>query len=126
MAGRAARSEAASSPASRRCRLQARRRAPSPREPPTTIPAAVIPSPAWVSYAPQANIVGRNVRWLHTTSESNWCLTPELLESLCKPDPERPRIVILNYPSNPTGGSTELRDLKRLADHFEDRAIRFG
>src|SRR5690606_29437389 len=24
----------------------------------------VIPTPAWVSYAPQANIVGRQVRWI--------------------------------------------------------------
>src|SRR5690606_14763661 len=26
----------------------------------------VIPTPAWVSYAPQADIIGRKVRWLHT------------------------------------------------------------
>lgn len=75
----------------------------------------VIPTPAWVSYAPQANILGKQVRWVHTTSESHWRITPELLEMICKPDPNRPRIVVLNYPSNPTGGSVNDKELKRLA-----------
>ena len=75
----------------------------------------VIPTPAWVSYAPQANILGKQVRWVHTSSDSDWRLTPELLEMLCKPDPNRPRIVVLNYPSNPTGGSVAVKELKRLA-----------
>lgn len=64
----------------------------------------VIPTPAWVSYAPQAQIVGRRVRWVPTGAESGWMLTPEALERVCAEDPERPRLlIILNYPSNPTG-----------------------
>lgn len=75
----------------------------------------VIPTPAWVSYAPQASIVGRKVSWLHANYESGWSLTPEMLEALCAPDPDRPRVVILNYPSNPTGGSSATKHLKQLA-----------
>lgn len=75
----------------------------------------VIPTPAWVSYAPQANILGKKVRWVHTTSESHWQVTPEMLETICKTDPNRPRIVVLNYPSNPTGGTVADRQLKSLA-----------
>lgn len=75
----------------------------------------VIPTPAWVSYAPQANIIGRRVRWIHTRKEDDWRLTPDLLEALCKTDPNRPRIVILNYPSNPTGVSWTTEELKKLA-----------
>ena len=75
----------------------------------------VIPTPAWVSYAPQANIVGRQVRWIHTKAETNWTFTPEMLEELCAPDPERPRIVILNYPSNPTGATVAAKEQRRLA-----------
>lgn len=75
----------------------------------------VIPTPSWVSYAPQAQILGRKVRWLDTRPEDDWRLMPEELESLGKEDPSRPRIVILNYPANPTGGSYSAERLKLLA-----------
>ncbi|RMH20752.1 MAG: aminotransferase class I/II-fold pyridoxal phosphate-dependent enzyme [Acidobacteria bacterium] len=75
----------------------------------------VIPAPSWVSYAPQARIIGRHVRLLETTEDDGWAITPEQLDRLCAEDPERPRIVILNYPSNPTGGSYPLARLKALA-----------
>ncbi len=63
----------------------------------------LIPRPSWVSYAPQARIIGRSVHWLPTHAENNWQLTAEELEIVCRDDPSRPRILILNYPSNPTG-----------------------
>ena len=63
----------------------------------------LIPRPSWVSYAPQARIIGRSVHWLPTHVENNWQLTAEELDIVCRDDPSRPRILILNYPSNPTG-----------------------
>ncbi len=75
----------------------------------------VIPTPSWVSYAPQADIIGRKVRWLPTRREDGWMLKAEGLERLCETDPGRPRIVILNYPSNPTGGTYKIDELKELA-----------
>lgn len=76
----------------------------------------VIPTPSWVSYAPQAHIVGRHVHWLETEEKNNWLLTPQELESLCRRDPSKPRIVILNYPNNPTGCSYSPQQLKDLAE----------
>lgn len=75
----------------------------------------VIPRPSWVSYAPQAEIIGRKVRWLQTRREDGWRLTPDSLAKLCAEDEERPRIVILNYPSNPTGGTYAVEELKEMA-----------
>jgi aspartate aminotransferase len=78
----------------------------------------VITTPSWVSYAPQAQIIGRQIRWVHTEAASNWRLMPEELDRLCQQDSDRPRIVILNYPSNPTGmtyTTDELRELARVA-----------
>ncbi|MFV8569893.1 pyridoxal phosphate-dependent aminotransferase [Marinobacter sp. SBS5] len=63
----------------------------------------LIPRPSWVSYAPQARIIGRSVHWLPTHADNNWQLTAEELDIVCRDDPSRPRILILNYPSNPTG-----------------------
>ena len=75
----------------------------------------VIPTPSWVSYAPQAKFIGRNVEWLNTTEKNKWRIASQDLENLCKRDPDKPRIVILNYPSNPTGSTYSVNELKDLA-----------
>ena len=75
----------------------------------------VIPTPSWVSYAPQAHIVGRHVHWLQTKEECNWLLSAADLENFCLSDPSKPRIVILNYPNNPTGCSYTPAQLEELA-----------
>jgi len=76
----------------------------------------VIPTPSWVSYSPQAHIIGRRVNWVRTHQENDWRLTPEELESICQHDPERPRILVLNYPANPTGATYTADRLKRIAE----------
>jgi len=75
----------------------------------------IIPTPSWVSYAPQAHIIGRHVKWASTKFENEWKLTPQELKKICKDDPTRPRIVILNYPSNPSGVSYSTDELKEIA-----------
>ncbi len=75
----------------------------------------VIPLPSWVSYAPQAHIIGRPVHWVQTRQENGWLITPDDLERLCKKDPTKPRILILNYPNNPTGRCYPDEMLKELA-----------
>jgi aspartate aminotransferase len=76
----------------------------------------VIPAPSWVSYAPQAQIIGRHLRWLPTQIETGLGVTPEALERLCESDPGRPRLLILNYPGNPTGAVYTTAQLQRIAD----------
>ncbi len=76
----------------------------------------VIPAPSWVSYAPQAQIIGRHLRWLPTQIESGLGVTPEALERLCERDPERPRLLILNYPGNPTGTTYGPDQLEAIAE----------
>lgn len=75
----------------------------------------VIPTPSWVSYSPQALIAGRRVNWVKTHPENDWRLTPEELEGLCITDPQRPRVVIINYPANPTGATYIIDRLKKIA-----------
>lgn len=76
----------------------------------------VIPTPSWVSYAPQATIIGRHIRWVSTRFEDGWRITPQGLEALCRKDPTRPRIVVLNYPNNPSGTTYSIAELEALAD----------
>lgn len=74
----------------------------------------LIPSPAWVSYAPQARVLHRRVRWLPSRPEDGWRLTPQDLEAACRAP--APRLLVLNYPSNPTGSSYTDDELAGLAE----------
>jgi len=81
----------------------------------------VLPSPSWVSYEPQAQLLGRRVDWLPTEERDGWRLKPEALEEFCGKEPQRPRLLILNYPNNPTGLTlrvTELEGLARVARKY--------
>lgn len=75
----------------------------------------LIPTPSWVSYAPQARMIGRSVYWLNTHFENDWKLTADELDSFCRSDSGRPRILILNYPSNPTGATFSSDELEQIA-----------
>lgn len=76
----------------------------------------LIPTPAWVSYAPQAKIIGRNVEFIETDPADHWLLSPERLAQTCADDPEKPRVVVLNYPSNPTGATFSAEQLAAIAE----------
>ena len=76
----------------------------------------VIPTPSWVSYAPQAQIIGRRIQWLPTNIETGLGVTPEAIDRLCATDPTRPRLLILNSPSNPTGLSYSDSQLQEIAE----------
>lgn len=78
----------------------------------------VVPSPCWVSYVPQATILGRRVRLIQTRFEDHWHLTSDRFEQLCERENDdfRPRIVVLNYPGNPDGCTYTIDELKELAE----------
>ncbi len=84
----------------------------------------ILVTPCWVSYLPQARIIGRRISMIHTDFESGWKLTAEkLLESMeLTGDESRPRLLVLNYPSNPTGltySQEELRQIAEVARKYE-------
>ena len=83
----------------------------------------LIPAPSWVSYAPQAFILGRKVSWLPTKSENQWRIVPEQLDEFCTNNPNSTRILILNYPSNPTGCSYDAESLAALAEVTRKHSI---
>jgi aspartate aminotransferase len=81
----------------------------------------VLPTPCWVSYVPQAQIVGHRVSLVRTTFEAGWRLDATKLDRLCRADPGRPRMIVLNYPGNPDGqtyDATELQRIARVAKHY--------
>lgn len=78
----------------------------------------LIPTPCWVSYIPQARIIGRRISLIPTSWEDSWKLTAEkLLETIeIVNDHSRPRLLVLNYPSNPSGNTYSPDELKELAE----------
>lgn len=83
----------------------------------------VIPTPSWVSYAPQAKIIGRQIAWIKTKEKNKWRLLPEELNKLCENDHYKPRIVVLNYPSNPTGSTYTCEELQELAGVAKEHRV---
>jgi len=77
----------------------------------------ILPTPCWVSYVPQAKIIGRNIKLIHTSFENNWRITSKQLNDflLSENDQYKPRLLILNYPSNPDGGTYSSDELKKIA-----------
>jgi len=74
----------------------------------------LVPTPAWVSYAPQARILGRRVVPVPAAADDEWKLRPDAIDAACRRDSRR-RVLILNYPSNPTGGGYTVQELEGLA-----------
>lgn len=84
----------------------------------------ILPAPAWVSYQPQARIIGRRLSTIHTDFANQWKLTAQQLQRSFElvQDDRRPRLLVLNYPSNPTGctyTADELRELAEVCRRYE-------
>ena len=74
----------------------------------------LLPSPSWVSYAPQAQLTGRQVRWVPTSAADGWRLTPAALEAACAQGQRA--VLLLNYPNNPSGTTYSREQLAALAE----------
>lgn len=83
----------------------------------------VLPAPSWVSYSPQARILGRQACFLPTDPRDRWLLRPQVLHDHCARDRGRPRMLILNYPSNPTGQTYTPDELAELATVARDQQM---
>jgi aspartate aminotransferase len=84
----------------------------------------IVTTPCWVSYLPQARIIGRTVSTLAASAAQKWKVTaPQLLWSLeLAHDDFRPRLLVLNYPSNPSGQTytaDELAEIAEVARRFQ-------
>lgn len=75
----------------------------------------LLPAPSWVSYEPQARLLGRRVVRIPTTAAEGWKLRPERLERRCAAAGARRLLLVLNYPANPTGIAYEAEELAALA-----------
>lgn len=75
----------------------------------------LLPSPSWVSYEPQAALLNLPTYWINTQIENDWKLQAKDLDIACK-SVEGPKLLILNYPNNPTGNNYTNEELAAFAE----------
>jgi aspartate aminotransferase len=74
-------------------------------------PEVLLPVPAWVSYAPIAELAGGRIVELPTGPANDFKVTPDQLRKAITP---RSRLLILNSPSNPCGTMYSPDELRAL------------
>ena len=79
----------------------------------------ILPTPSWVSYAPQA-ILGRNkIQVLQTKRENNWFPTAVEIEEIILRDKNKNYLIFLNSPNNPSGQICEnLEEIAGVAKKY--------
>ncbi|MFW9810354.1 MAG: pyridoxal phosphate-dependent aminotransferase [Candidatus Thorarchaeota archaeon] len=85
-----------------------------------------LPAPSWVSYQHMGRFTSRDVHHMITDSKNSYRLEPELLVNALQqnaPDPNQQKILVLNYPSNPTGHSYSAQQLRKLADVARENKV---
>lgn len=73
----------------------------------------IVPSPYWVSYPEQVKMAGATPVYIETDESTNFVATAEMISKFVTP---RTKMLILNSPSNPTGGVYSRDQLQEIAD----------
>lgn len=80
----------------------------------------IIPSPYWVSYGDQVKFAEGVPVIAETTSDTDYKLTPEILDQYVT---DKTKALVLNSPNNPTGAVYSKEELQRLADYLDETDI---
>lgn len=90
----------------------------------------VLPTPSWVSYAPQAALLGRPVQWIPASSADGYALDPDAvartldgLGPLRQAQGTKGALLLLNSPNNPTGQMLDALQLDALAAICRERGV---
>jgi aspartate aminotransferase len=75
----------------------------------------ILPTPGWSSYGPQARLLHKRVITIHADASDGYLLTPSKLDEALSREKPQARMLVLSYPSNPTGLTYRSEDLRELA-----------
>ena len=73
----------------------------------------IVPTPSFVCYGPLAEMAGGVSKYLELKAENQFRLTPEELRSAIT---DKTKVLVLPFPSNPTGGTMDRKDLEAIAE----------
>ncbi len=80
----------------------------------------IVPVPSFVCYGPLAEMAGGTPVYIELQAENGFRLTPEQLRAAITP---KTKVLVLPFPSNPTGGIMERRDLEAVAEVLRGTGI---
>ncbi|MFQ5832603.1 MAG: pyridoxal phosphate-dependent aminotransferase [Candidatus Thorarchaeota archaeon] len=86
----------------------------------------LVPTPSWVSYDAHAHLSGKEVYYVNTQVEDSYLMTPVILERAIQQLDSRPdeqKLLIMNYPCNPTGQSYSASQLRALSDVAREQNV---
>jgi aspartate aminotransferase len=85
----------------------------------------LIPAPAWVSYVPQAKLLGHTPLRVASHFEGRWRMTPDALRVAIaqKSNTATPSILIFNHPGNPDGLCYTDDELTALASIMREHNV---
>ncbi len=82
-----------------------------------------LPSPSWVSYAPQAKLLGRRCWQIPATPDDDYQLDIEVLDQLIQQSGADCKLLVINSPNNPTGQMLSADYLQTLADYCREKGV---
>ena len=80
----------------------------------------IIPVPSFVCYGPLTEMAGGVPKYVELKAEDQFRLTPEQLKAAITP---KTKVLVLPFPSNPTGGIMERKDLEALVPILQETNI---
>lgn len=80
----------------------------------------IVLDPGYVAYTPGVELAGGIPVHLELRDEDEFKLTPELLKSVITP---KTKAILLNYPSNPTGGFMTKEDYEKIVPIIKESGI---
>jgi aspartate aminotransferase len=80
----------------------------------------LIPSPYWVSYPEMVKLTPAKAKFIELSEQNNFKLTPKLLKASIT---DKTKVLIFNYPNNPTGTTYNEKELREISEIIKDANI---
>ncbi|MFQ6792880.1 aminotransferase class I/II-fold pyridoxal phosphate-dependent enzyme [Thomasclavelia sp.] len=80
----------------------------------------ILLQPSYVAYTPGVELAGGKVVNIELKEDNEFKLTPELLQAAIS---DKTKVLLLNYPSNPTGGVMTREDYEKIVPIIKDNGI---
>ncbi|KAH6639562.1 pyridoxal phosphate-dependent transferase [Boeremia exigua] len=86
----------------------------------------LLPRPSWVSYEPQVLHAGKRVFWVETSEHDRHAISESALRETYEgavKEGARPRVLLVNSPSNPTGGVYSQENIDGIVKFCEEFGV---
>lgn len=83
----------------------------------------LLPTPSWVSYGPQAQLLHKPVYQIPSDADANYPLTIDAIDATMHQSDNPAKILLLNSPNNPTSQMFKPDFLEQLANYCRDNNV---